>query len=110
MTVECYLCPKLNTMKKILPLIKNVAIPKMSDELCERLLEHLGEVGYDKFVRAFPNETIHTGTMKKWQLRTRMYADFKLNISIVDFMRKYELLRGGYYYWLKLYNKYLKKK
>ncbi len=76
---------------------------KLSDELCQRLFDHLGEAGYDRFIIAFPNENICTGTMKKWRHKMRIFADIKLNISVPDFILKYKRLRGGYYYWQKLY-------
>src|ERR1022692_3401565 len=95
---------------KITLLSKEKKGVKMSDELCQRLYDHFGEMEFERFVVAFPGETVNTGTLKKWRLRTRIFADIKLNISIPDFILKYKMLRGGYYYWLKLYYLFIKTK
>lgn len=102
--------PKPALEGKIIPLIKEKKGVKMSDELCQRLFDHLGELEFERFVVTFPGESFHIGTLKKWRHRTRIFADIKLNISIPDFIFKYKMLRGGYYYWLKLYYLFIKTK
>src|ERR1017187_542699 len=105
----------MNKLKSVLPLKKILSDKKikknvMSDELCQRLFDHLGELEFERFVVTFPGESFHIGTLKKWRHRTRIFADIKLNISIPDFIFKYKMLRGGYYYWLKLYYLFIKTK
>ncbi len=100
---------KLLPIKKI-KAVKKITKAKMSDELCQRLMTYFGEAEYDRFVLTFPDETFSTGTMKGWRKKMRIFADIKLNISIPDFIVKYKILRGGYYYWLELYYLFIKTK
>jgi len=77
----------------------------MTDELCQRMEDSMGEKAFDKLCEDCPGEMLNTGTMKKWRKKKVRFKDFKAGISIPHFMSKYRKKRDNYYYWFGLYEK-----